>query len=79
MMLYDWATFGGTNSDNAIFYVFDPDGVYSGTTNGPGKALGIALYYDGKIRTTGNYVNPTYSSDGVRSSDSTLDPDWFHF
>lgn len=68
---------GGTATNNAMLFYIDPDGVYSGTTNGVGKTLEIALYYNGQIRTRGTLVNPTVSGDGSRTPDTSLDPPWF--
>jgi prepilin-type N-terminal cleavage/methylation domain-containing protein len=39
--------FGSTNGVLRIF--FDPDGIYSGTTNGPGKSQDFYLYYNGRV------------------------------
>lgn len=58
-------SFGGTASTDFIFIQVDPDGVYSGTTNGPGKAVYFAIQYNGRIRNT---LNP--DTDG-------LTPPWF--
>ena len=40
-------SFGSTNGTIRVF--FDPDGVYSGTTNGAGKAQDFYLYYNGRV------------------------------
>jgi prepilin-type N-terminal cleavage/methylation domain-containing protein len=45
--------FGGTSDTNAIYFLFDPDGKYSNTTNGPGKSVRLQLYRDGRITTIG--------------------------
>jgi prepilin-type N-terminal cleavage/methylation domain-containing protein len=77
MKMYDPATMAGTASNNAMMFYIDPDGVYSGTTNGNGKLLELALYYDGKIRTHGTLLNPTVSGDGTRTPSAGLDPPWY--
>ncbi|HEY9745314.1 MAG TPA: type II secretion system protein, partial [Oculatellaceae cyanobacterium] len=43
--------FGGTNPTNYIHFHFDPDGQYSGSPTGPGKAISILLYYNGRVCT----------------------------
>jgi prepilin-type N-terminal cleavage/methylation domain-containing protein len=78
-LVYDDKTFtqrvGSTAKDNALVFQFDPDGVYSGTTNGPGKSLAIVLYYDGGIGTQGtarpaSFYPTTYPG-------ANFDPPWF--
>lgn len=78
-LAYDNGTFsfrsGSSTNDNALIFQLDPDGTYSGTTNGPGKALAIVLYYDGGIRTQGtaranSYYTNTYPG-------ANYDPPWF--
>ncbi len=67
-----------------IPYEVDPDGVYSGTTNGPGKAVRFFLYSDGRITTEGTLATATvWSADGSstcgfsRSAIAASDPAWF--
>jgi prepilin-type N-terminal cleavage/methylation domain-containing protein len=43
--------FGNTNPTNYIHFHFDPDGRYSNSTSGPGKAVSILLYYNGRVAT----------------------------
>lgn len=62
---YSTTTFGGTNTTNNIWFLYDPDATTDGTTNGPGKSLLIYLYYNGRVS--------TYS--GVNNT--TSDPPWF--
>lgn len=52
----------GTTSGIRIIQV-DPDGVYGGTTNGPGKAVPFYLYYNGRVTThpTSAYIPPWFS------------------
>jgi prepilin-type N-terminal cleavage/methylation domain-containing protein len=78
ILAYDNRTFtgrpGSVAKDNLLLFQIDPDGVYSGTTNGPGKALAIVLYYDGGIGTQGNpRPNSNYSTWGSPS----YEPPWF--
>ena len=49
-----------TGANNALPFIFDPDGVYSGSSTGSGKSLFIFMYYNGKIRDFANIDNPTY-------------------
>jgi prepilin-type N-terminal cleavage/methylation domain-containing protein len=77
MKMYDPNTFAGSATNNAVYFFIDPDGVYSGTTNGNGKLLELDLYYDGKIRTRGNLLNPTLSSAGTRTPNAAYDPPWY--
>jgi prepilin-type N-terminal cleavage/methylation domain-containing protein len=71
------ARFNGTGQLNALLVEVDPDGKYSGNTTGPGKALQLAIYYDGKIRTRGTIEPNTQVNGGVIQPDPTFDPDWF--
>ena len=72
------ASFGGTNTTNAVWIHIDPDGVYTdGTTNGPGKAVGIFLYYNGRMADEGSIASNTVSSAATYNPDATLVPPWF--
>lgn len=63
---YDTAiSFGSTAATSFIYIQVDPDGGYSGTTNDPGKAVYIAVQYNGRIRNT-----TTADTDGYT-------PPWF--
>ena len=46
VLAYEPASFG---ADDFIRFWYDPDGVYSGTTNGPGKSLSFILYTNGRM------------------------------
>jgi prepilin-type N-terminal cleavage/methylation domain-containing protein len=66
--------FGGTNSTNAIWFNFDPDG------SGPSEALQVWLTYSGRIYTVKNL--PTTMTSGYIFSTSTQaavaqDANWF--
>lgn len=64
---------GSTSETSLLLFQFDPDGrVTDGTTNGPGKALPIVLYYDGKVGTEG-----TPRAGSYYSSTPNYDPPWF--
>jgi prepilin-type N-terminal cleavage/methylation domain-containing protein len=71
---YPFSSKPGTTSETyALLFQFDPDGrVTTGTTNGPGKALPIVLYYDGKVGTEG-----TARANSYYSGTPSYDPPWF--
>ncbi len=54
-----------TNGSNMLNFFVDPDGVYSGTTNGSGKSVNLYLLYNGRLTTR-----------GIWDSDFTEDPVW---
>lgn len=69
-------SFGGTNATNAIWFLVDPDGTYSGTTNGAGKAVEFWIYYNGRISTIGT-INPnTCCAFFCRNPTPAEDPPW---
>ncbi len=71
-------SFGGTNPNNMVWVCVDPDGQYSGTTNGPGKALQFGLYYSGRITTRGTlHPNSFNSGGGPVAAVPVYDPPWF--
>lgn len=70
--------FGGTSSTNVNQAWIDPDGVYSGTTNGAGKTLVIELYYTGRVTTYGTVGNTFCGSWACPfSASASNDPTWF--
>ncbi len=77
ILLFETYSFGGTNSTNAIQFWFDPDGVYSGTTNGPGKSELFYLYFDGRLTSLGSILPNTTNSAFVTNPCPSCDPDWF--
>ena len=44
-------TFTTTDTTSGLYFYFDPDGTYSGSPTGNGKAVMFFIYYNGKIRT----------------------------
>jgi prepilin-type N-terminal cleavage/methylation domain-containing protein len=72
-------SFNGTATTNAVYFYLDPDGKYSGTTNGPGKSVVFFLYTDGKIKSWGNvYPNTTSGSMlGTYNPTPANDPTWW--
>lgn len=73
--------FGGTGALNAIYFLIDPDGKYSGSTTGPSKSLKIYIYTTGRIATwasiTSNTVTHEWGSWYTTNPDATRDPSWF--
>ncbi len=69
-------SFTGTGNQNALDFIFDPDGLPSGTTNGQGKSIEFMLYYNGFLTTLGNVKAGTCNSAACPYTASP-DPDWF--
>ena len=77
-------SYGNTDSTDALYFFFDPDGQVSngGTTDGPGKSVVFYIYYNGMVRsyanifpTTGYFITGTgYTADNPISN---ADPPWF--
>lgn len=74
--------FGGTTGNHHIWFGFDPDGKYSGTTNGPGKSMHFLIYYSGQLMGTGD-VKPgsrtDWGCDGdeAQGANPSFVPPWF--
>lgn len=85
VLLYWNDSFCGTTTTNAISFLYDPDGTYSGSTTGTGKAIGFLLYADGRLQTYAYYGPLAYGpSSGTCTVDQAttvinpnLDPSWF--
>jgi prepilin-type N-terminal cleavage/methylation domain-containing protein len=78
MLMWASAGFMGTNTTNAVYFYFDPDGVVTdGTTNGPGKSVGLWLYYNNRITSYGNLTSGTVYGGGTVNPHPTYDPPWF--
>lgn len=74
------ASYGGTNTTNGMWVHIDPDGILTdGTTNGPGKSVGIFIYYNGRLSDEGNIASNTVSSAATYSPDATKVPPWFQW
>lgn len=41
--------FGESNSTNYVWFLFDPDGTFSGSPTGSGKSVVVMLYYNGRL------------------------------
>lgn len=77
-----WAssvTMGGTTNSNAVYFLYDPDGVKgtTGVSDGPGKSVCFFLYYNGTITSRPYIKSPTISSDASRNPVANTDPSWF--
>jgi len=72
-------TFTGTNTTNAVYFLFDPDGqVTDGTTNGPGKSVEFWLYVNGSLKTAGTALpNTVFGGGTFATPDPTRDPPYF--
>lgn len=70
-----WLSFGGTTNNHVIQFEFDPDGVYSGSTTGPGKSVQFTIFYNGRVSTIGD--SPGAQTSGGVLNCPTCDPDWF--
>jgi prepilin-type N-terminal cleavage/methylation domain-containing protein len=68
--------FYGTNTTNAIYFYFDPDGTTDGTTTNAGKAVLFFLYYNGRITSWSNAAANT-SANGATYGPLQVDPPWF--
>jgi len=69
-------SFGGTQSTNAIWFLFDPEDGYSNTTT-QNKSVYFTLYYSGRLTTWQN-INPnTVSSLYTDNPLPGSDPTWF--
>jgi prepilin-type N-terminal cleavage/methylation domain-containing protein len=76
----DYYHFGGATRNNFVFYMYDPDGVYSGTTNGPGKSIALDLHYDGRVVPSMNrtFTDLTYDlSNNPMAWGPDANPGWF--
>ncbi|HEY9686532.1 MAG TPA: hypothetical protein V6C52_06115 [Coleofasciculaceae cyanobacterium] len=71
------ASFAGTATTNAVWFIYDPDGVDSGLNTGYGKGIDFAIYFNGMVRTGATIFPDTVSSNGTKQPDSNLDPPWF--
>ena len=72
-------TFCVADPASFIWFFYDPDGVYSGSTTTPGKSVVIDLHYNGRIN-TGVERQPgdeAYSGCAAEGWGSDTAPDWF--
>jgi prepilin-type N-terminal cleavage/methylation domain-containing protein len=71
----DWGNqFGGTGSTNAVTFIVDPDGDYTGTR----PSVQFWLYYNGRITTEANKLpNTCVYFSGCSGPTANADPTWF--
>lgn len=72
-------TLGATDDLAVTYFYVDPDGQYSGTTNGPGKSVAFFIYKNGRIT---SHIGLTPNSHDVwgtvyPGADPAKDPAWF--
>lgn len=82
ILLYNTGNFfGNATANNFIFFVYDPDAEYSGTTNGVGKSLFIMVFYDGRVadgsQLDGSTIETCYESPSCSTYSSFAVPDWY--
>lgn len=74
-------SFGSTATTQAMYVYFDPDGIYSNTTDGPGQSVMLYLYYDGAVKSTDQVRTGTYDQYGTvynPHATRTYDPTWWN-
>lgn len=70
----------GTNSTNAIEFYFDPNGSYSGSTNGPDKSVQMFIYVGGRVTSRGNTLPGTIAAGNTYATpDTSFEPPWFNW
>ncbi len=81
VLLAQGVYFSGTSSTHYISFLFDPDGVASGSSDdGPSKSVQFALYYNGLLRTRGTMIpNGCSSNNCTATPNSAYEPAWFHW
>jgi len=70
--------FGTLDNNHFIYWEYDPDGKYSGTTNGPGKCAVFELFYNGRLIEAEETSTSYFTNYGA--GDSTwpaVTSDWF--
>jgi len=79
LRITDNNSFCSVNGNQYIFYVFDPDSKYSGSTNGPGKSIQIHVFTNGRINISAEIVAGEDTCLGGVPQGWTADPyaDWF--
>jgi len=71
-------SFGGTATTNALYFAFDPDAQYSGSSSGSNKAVEFWLYFNGGLKSWGGMDSATTNSSGlIGGPNAALDPSWF--
>ncbi len=71
LRMRDGLPFDAVNSTTPLEFIYDPDGVYSGSTaDSPGKSVQFELYYNGKL---------TSRAFSERYGTGPYDPSWFNW
>jgi prepilin-type N-terminal cleavage/methylation domain-containing protein len=68
--------FGGTTELNAVYVIFDPDGIVTSAKD----SVEFILYYSGRLSSRATLTDGTLGGSGCatpRSPDPTADPSWF--
>jgi type II secretory pathway pseudopilin PulG len=83
-IIHHWGDRLCVSSNTAIPFEVDPDGNYSGTTNGAGKSIRFWIYSNGRLTTEGALSTNTQwagggttTCDHSRSATPANDPTWF--
>jgi len=71
--------FPGTASTDAIYFHFDPDGSYSGSTTGPGKGTALYVYYNGRVSSRDLIAPNTETCAGTHQPDPATNPSWMNW
>ena len=68
-----------TDTTSAVYYFFDPNGVYDGgtTLTSPGKSVIFFLFYNGRLTSYQLIPDTTYSSNINFPHCALCDPPWF--
>ena len=70
----------GASTSHAINWLFDPDGVYGGSTIGPSKSLECFLYFNGRVASRAHIENPTCLDSNCAYAPSPFnEPDWWRW
>lgn len=79
ILYHKYESFGGTASTNAIFFQIDPNSQLdvNSTADGPGKGLGIRLFYNGRLATEAEIPASTEDVWGPAGPTANGDPSWF--
>ena len=70
-------TLNNLATTNAIQFWYDPDGIYIGTNEGPGKSLRFFLYYNGKVNTIGDIETEACDSSSCVTKNTSRVANWF--
>lgn len=79
MIQYNTAeNFSTLGTSNVINIMFDPDGVYSGSTTGPSKGIRFFIFVNGRLTSWSGTDSNTRSSESTWNGPfPSRDPSWF--